>query len=179
MSFVLELQFDLSSETFVTEVMQQLKDSGLPSNLLEKSVSPHLTFLASETMLDKRTLEKLDKLLESQTALLLSAVSLGTFVNEQGVLFLGVVVNQALLDIHFSVYDCVIQSSPQLNPYYVPERWVPHITLATGLTREQLAQAVERIELTLPVELGVSRLALVRYPAPLELLKTWTFATSN
>jgi putative transposase len=43
------------------------------------------------------------------------------------------------------------------------------------LSKEQLAQAVERLELNLPLEIGVSRLALVKYPTPVQLLKTWVF----
>jgi 2'-5' RNA ligase len=84
-------------------------------------------------------------------------------------------VSQALLDFHQAVYSCVNQSEYQLHPLYVPGRWVPHITLATKLSKEQLAQAVERLELNLPLEIGVSRLALVKYPTPLQLLKTWVF----
>jgi 2'-5' RNA ligase len=152
---------------------------GLPSNLLEKSVSPHLTFLASETMLSQNTLEKLDRILEYQVPFSLSAVSLSTFMNEQNILFLGVIVSQLLLDFHQSIYAQVSQSDQQLNSYYPPGRWVPHITVATQLNKEQLARAMARLELTLPVELRVSGLALVKYPAPLELLKTWTFVIGN
>ncbi len=177
MGFVLELQFDPSSERFIKSLMQQLKDRGLPSNLLEKSVSPHLTLLSSETLLELDTLEKLAELLESQKAFSLSAVSLGTFANEQGVLFLGAVMNQDLLNFHQSVYTCLTNDGYELSSYYMPGCWVPHITLAAKFTREQLAQAFEKLELNLPAEMVVSRLALVKYPAPVERLQTWQFNT--
>jgi 2'-5' RNA ligase len=173
MAFVLELQFDSPSEMLIKGLMQQLGEIGLPSNLLTKNVSPHLTLLSSETLLDASTLEKLDKLLESQTMLSLHAVSLGTFANEQGVLCLGVVATFALLAFHQSVHACVPHKDYQPHLYYLPDRWVPHITLATNLTKAQMGEAVAKLELTLPQGLRVSHLALVRYPAPLKLLKSW------
>jgi 2'-5' RNA ligase len=175
MAFNLELRFGAASEAFVKHLMQRLKDVGLPSNLLEKSVSPHLTLLSSETKLAESTLEKLDKRLKDQETFSLGAVSLSTFANEQGVLFLGVSVPRTLLDFHVSIHEQVDQNAYQLRPLYLPDRWVPHVTLATQFSKVQLAQAVERLELTLPVKLEVSRLAYVKYPAPLELLKAWSF----
>jgi 2'-5' RNA ligase len=174
MSYVLELQFESTSEVFVTNLMRQIKELGLPSNFLEKAVPPHLTLLASGTRLNQGDLEKLELLLEWQSAFSLSAVSLGTFANEQGVLYLGVVVSQMLLEFHSSIYDCLDSAFHPLHPYYLPGRWVPHLTVVSGLSREQLAVAVAGLELGLPVELSVSRLALVKYPAPLEQLKSWT-----
>ncbi len=179
MSFVLELHFDSPSEKVVKSLMQQLKEMGLPSNLLEKSVAPHLTLLSSETMLHQDSLEKLDKWLEAQPSFSLTALSLSTFANQEGVLFLGILVNQSLLNLHKSVYDCVSQSHYSLNSYYVPGRWVPRITLATKYSKEQLAQAVKELELTLPLELRVASLELVKYPAPLKSLKTWLFSGAN
>ncbi len=91
MSFVLELQFDLPSEKFVGSLMQQLENMGLPSNLLERSVLPHLTLLIDETLPGQAVLGKLDEVFEKQDTFQLKAISLGTFANKHGVLFLGVV----------------------------------------------------------------------------------------
>lgn len=173
MGYVLELQFDSPSEAFVKNSMQRIKDMGLPSNFLEKSITPHLTLLSSETMLSDECINDLDKLLGKRDSFSLQAVSLGTFANEQGVLFLGVTVTRKLLDFHRSVYSCVSQHEHQLHPYYIPDRWIPHVTVASQLKREQLAQVVARLELLLPQELFVPSLALVKYPSPLERLKSW------
>jgi 2'-5' RNA ligase len=173
MSYVLEVQFEPTTEVFVKDLMRQLKGLQLPSNFLEKAVPPHLTLLASGIRLNPATLEKLSGLFERQSMFSLSAVSLGTFANEQGVLYLGVSVNKMLLEFHQAIYDCLDSVDQPLHPYYLPGRWVPHLTIVSGLNREQLGVAVAGLRLDLPVELSVSRLALVKYPAPLEQLKSW------
>jgi hypothetical protein len=48
MRFVLGLHFSSESEKFLLGLMQQLKDLGLPSNLLEKGVTPRLTLFSDE-----------------------------------------------------------------------------------------------------------------------------------
>jgi hypothetical protein len=50
MRFVLELHFSSESEAFLVGLMQNLRELGLPSNLLEKGVTPHLTLFTDESL---------------------------------------------------------------------------------------------------------------------------------
>jgi 2'-5' RNA ligase len=178
MRFVLEFHFSSESEAFLQSLMQQLKELGLPRNLLEKGVTPHLTLFTDES-LSVIKIGELDKLVASQQSFSLTLSSLGTFANEQGVLFLSPMVDKHLLEFHQAVHDCCEDSSDEVELLYKPGRWVPHITLGTKYSREQLAKALGGLELSLPREVKVSRLALVKYPVPLELLETWLFKTSQ
>ncbi|MGL4608372.1 MAG: 2'-5' RNA ligase family protein [Trueperaceae bacterium] len=172
MAYVLELQFSPEDEVFILHLMQQLKELNLPSNLLEKNVPPHLTLFTDE-FLTAIKMNKLAELLEHTKAFALMLASLGTFSNEHGVLFLAPVVQQNVLEFHKRVHACCEPSS-DLGQLYTPGRWVPHITLATKYSREQLAKAVVGLEVSLPKAIHVSKLVLVDY-SNLTALKHWLF----
>lgn len=175
MSLVLELHFATESEEFVLNLMRQLKDMELPSNLLEKSVPPHLTLLAAKSF-PESMMASLDDVLAKVKRFSIKLVSLSTFANDNGVLFLGAVVDKNLLAIHETVHACYETANDDCDPYYLTARWVPHVTLATKYTREQLAKAMGGLELSLPVTLNVSGVALVEYPS-LVVQKHWALAS--
>jgi hypothetical protein len=114
MSFVLELRFNTESELLIHSLMQQLVELDLPSNLLEKSVSPHLTFLSAKTM-PESVLSHLDDALADFGSFLMTLVSLSTFLNQEGVLFLGAIVSQPFLKLHETVYACYGLDQENLN----------------------------------------------------------------
>jgi 2'-5' RNA ligase len=89
-------------------------------------------------------------------------------------LFLSPIVDKRLLEFHETVHGYCEDSSDEVGLLYKPGQWVPHITLATKYSREQVARAVEGLALSLPREVRVSSLALVEYPA-LKVLKRWNF----
>ena len=92
-------------------------------------------------------------------------VSLGTFSNRQGVVFLGVVATRELIELH-ERFDALFRSVAR-DPweYYRPGRWVPHCTLTTALAPEQVAPALRVCaEVPLPIQARLESIAIVENP---------------
>jgi 2'-5' RNA ligase len=71
------------------------------------------------------------------------------FARRRSVLALSVVPSSALLAAQQRVHDALVDCEP-LNrhgggDHLAPGRWTPHVTLARGLTAEQVARAVEAL----------------------------------
>jgi hypothetical protein len=85
-----------------------------------------------------------------------------TFATAEGVLFLGVVVTRALLDLHARLYPLFERAARARWSYYRPGSWVPHCTLALGLDPKQLAAAIQIcVDGVLPIEAVAASVAIV------------------
>jgi 2'-5' RNA ligase len=106
-----------------------LKDAGLPNALLEQGAAPHVTLVFGEEPRVDALVKSLTGVLRGQPALEVMFASLATFANENGVLFLGPIVNRELLGLHEAVHASFADHASALHPYYTSGRWVPHCTL--------------------------------------------------
>ena len=71
------------------------------------------------------------------------------FARRRSVLALSVVPSSALLAAQERVHEALVDCEPLNRPggadHLAPGRWTPHVTLARGLTAEQVARAVEAL----------------------------------
>lgn len=58
------------------------------------------------------------------------ADGLGIFTGPQPVLYIAVQRSEMLNTVHDDLWRALAPSAHELNPYYTPERWAPHVTLA-------------------------------------------------
>jgi 2'-5' RNA ligase len=85
------------------------------------------------------------------------------FSGDNPVLYLPIVKSMELSELHKEIWDQTQPYSDDAKPYYSPQLWVPHITLALmDLTQENLACAIDSIAFE-PLELflQVDNLAVV------------------
>ncbi|MBI5877503.1 MAG: 2'-5' RNA ligase family protein [Chloroflexi bacterium] len=72
--------------------------------------------------------------------------NLGVFTGERPVLFLAVVRDPALTAFQQALWEATVAIGENVSELYAPDRWVPHITLASGdLTAEQLAATMQTL----------------------------------
>ncbi|WP_236709968.1 2'-5' RNA ligase family protein [Longilinea arvoryzae] len=58
---------------------------------------------------------------------------IGIFTGKKPVLFLNVIKNRKLLELHEVLWDRLMDSAKDMNGFYSPVEWVPHITLTYGM----------------------------------------------
>lgn len=87
----------------------------------------------------------------------------GIFTGPEPVLYLNVVKNRALMDLHDTLWGKLSPFAEGFNAYYEPNDWVPHITLVYGmLLPEDLSCAVtELMYEPFSFELPIDNLALI------------------
>ncbi|NJC24072.1 2'-5' RNA ligase [Arthrobacter pigmenti] len=154
----IEILPDPHAEELIRRDWARLQDSDLPSQARHTAASnrPHITLLAAPAVPDH-----FDPALQGLNETLpIGAHTAGLMVFRTGrglVLARAVVVGVALLELHRKVHQA-LADVPKIAENSVPGRWIPHLTLARGLSPDQLARAVE----ILPPDHGSITLAGLR-----------------
>jgi 2'-5' RNA ligase len=163
MPFAIELLFDPQAEKAVRHFGNILEKNHIPSTLTPAGAGPHLS-IAGFKAKRKAPLQTLLKKTSGQTIRFSFQFSgVGVFKAE-GVLFLKPVITPKLLKIHAQLHDAIKDKVGGDNVHYFPKSWIPHCTLAMGLTSAQLKKAVKLLKGLKPRVKGVyRRLALVEF----------------
>ena len=173
MQAVLHIAFDEETDTFFRSLWQKVKGAGIPSPLLDRGATPHLTLSFGNEVNTKRLVPALSKILEDKPAPKLDFVSLATFSNDYGVLFFAPIVTSELLALHREVEREMSRHASSTNTLYQIGRWVPHCTLTMQLDPEQLREGFRLLsDVRLPISARGTRVRLLEFPS-LELLASW------
>jgi len=137
----IELLFDAGLERAVSGILVELRDAGLPSPLLTWTVPPHVSLILGGAAVNE--LERAVAEFAAATPSIPVALDgVGTFGGDNGVVFLGPLVDRALLDLHRAAHEALGPHVPERDPRYLPGRWMPHCTVSVGLDEEQVPAAV-------------------------------------
>jgi 2'-5' RNA ligase len=135
------MYFDEQSDAAVRSLWHRLADAGLPSlaTRTHRLHRPHVTVMVTESLAGADLAPLHSVLLACQPTVRLYV--LGTFPGRNGALFLGVPVTAELLAFHAEVHAALAGQPVEHWPYYLPGNWVPHCTLAEGLSDDEAATA--------------------------------------
>jgi 2'-5' RNA ligase len=173
---VLQLSFDDRTDATIRGFWRRMKEAGLPSVLLDRNATPHITLAACDGVRVDALLGSLSIRLQSHPEVDVTFSSLATFWNENGVLFLAAVVNREMLEIHERVIPSFADTVATLNRFHELGRWVPHCTLATNLTKGQIADGINLFDdIRLPMKAKGTEVGLLEFPS-LSVLGSWSLA---
>jgi 2'-5' RNA ligase len=172
MPYAITLKLDAEAAAFVVAMWERLASRGVSDEAVRLGYPPHLTL---GLFSDAADLERLVPIVRDGASrwrnLPISLASLGWFPGAPGVLFLAPVVTPALLALHRELLTSL--PSEHIDPLYQPDHWVPHVTLAAGLS-DPIA-AVSALELPrLPIAAVLDTIDVVRFP-PVEVLARHLF----
>jgi 2'-5' RNA ligase len=147
MPYAVELFFDAATESSIRRLREALSPAG------ESQIGrPHVALGGCRGLRDvadlTRTLESLAG--DQAGPLPVSLAHLGVFPGNEGVLFYGVTVTTPLLLLHRRFHAQFTSTAVDWSPFYQPGHWVPHCTLAYGLTREHLSRALAGLQAQVP-----------------------------
>lgn len=165
MNFAIELFLDEAGDARIREIWERIAAAGLPSRLLELGNTPHVSLGVCAGLDPVDFARRLGEFAAREPAPHATLVSLGTFSNRQGVVFLGVIATRELIELH-ERFDALFRGVAR-DPweYYRPGRWVPHCTLTTALAPEQVAPALRVCaEIPLPIQARLESIAIVENP---------------
>ena len=88
--------------------------------------------------------------------------NIGIFSTSEGVVYLGATATAQLLNLHTAFHEIFKKYAKEQREYYTVGQWVPHCTLAFGLSEEQIAEAVTVCRrMDLPVSTEVKEIGVV------------------
>jgi 2'-5' RNA ligase len=157
MSLFVALTLEPAADLAVRRIWNALAETGINRAMLDSNCPPHVT-LGDGLPTDRDALvDQLADFAASATPFPLVLSSVGSFSTAGGVLFYGVTVTRPLLELHAAFDRLFAHHVRRPNAYYRVGTWVPHCTLAMGLSAEQHAAALAVARsLSLPL---VSRIA--------------------
>lgn len=182
MSYGVVAHLDPATEERVRETMDALRDAGLTNPDAAQLYRPHVTLAFSDHIEQGGLSDAMARFAASTASVRLTLSSIGLFPTAEGVLYYGVTVTKALLDLHGSVDRVYKPFARRLIGYYSVGAWVPHVTLALHLASDRLWAAIEiAMRTQFPLFGSVHELALVRVQlnGRVELLERWRLRTDN
>ena len=162
MPFAVELFFDTVTENKIYNAWNVIQKAGISSPLLDAGYRPHVS-LGVCNRIDPNAFEaNLSTFAASVAPFPLTLSSVGIFPGTEGVIFLGVTVTEHLLDVH-AAFDRIFRTHAQeRSEHYGVGNWVPHCTLASGLSERQIAESVSICRgIPLPVSTEVKEIGLM------------------
>lgn len=129
----------------VEKIWDQLgNDFGL--NGIRVTPFPHFSWQIGEDYDERLLLDTLEKLSQQSSAFTVRTTGLGVFSGVQPVIFIPLVKSPQLIDFHQHIWQHLEAAGTGISPYYNPENWVPHISLAYGdVTPENLGTVMETL----------------------------------
>ena len=162
MPFAVELFFDTQVEKQICDAWEAIQKAGINSPLLDAGYRPHVS-LGVCSRIDSSMFEtEFSTFAERVAPFPLTLSSVGVFPGMEGVIFLGVTVTEHLLDVHAAFHKIFKKYAGEQSEHYAVGKWVPHCTLAFGLSERQIAEAVSICRgIPLPVSTEVKEIGLM------------------
>ena len=166
MNFAVELCFDERTDARIRELWERIEAAGLPSRLLEFGHTPHVSLGVCAELDWRAFAPRLTEFAAREPRLHATLISLGTFANREGVVFLGLINTPELLALHARFDALFVAHAREPRDYYRPGRWVPHCTLSTALDSTQVAAALRVcMDVVLPIQASFESIAVVENPS--------------
>lgn len=130
---------DETTNQKIRNLWQELKDMSLSDYAYQvRDREPHITLADFETIAVEEVLESLGDKLNLTLPLELSFQAIGSFLGSS-IVFLGPTKTPGLAKLHKHIHDLLGQLVA-VDSQYVPEVWIPHLTLANRIDEDKLTQ---------------------------------------
>src|SRR6266436_5923177 len=164
MPFAVEMFFDENADKRVREIWDDLARAKVNSFMIDGGYHPHVTLGVLEGYTSPG-FENEFRAFCKRDALPIKFDCLGIFPRPEGVVYLGAVVTEQLLTVHREFQTRFSGLMSGVRPYYLPGNWIPHCTLAYGLSVDAIPSAVEVCsQCTFPLIAQVREIGLVEVP---------------
>ena len=162
MPFAVELFFNTHAEKQICDAWEAIQQEGISSSLLDAGYRPHVSLGVCKRIELGAFKTELSTFAASLAPFPMSLSNVGIFPGAEGVVFLGVTVTGHLLDVHAAFHQIFKTHAQEQSEYYAIGRWVPHCTLAFGLSERQIAEAVPICRgILLPISAEVKEIGLM------------------
>lgn len=117
-----------------------------PTGCLRRTSIPHFSWQTAESYEVDPLKDELDNLCRNIRPFTFHTSGLGVFPKERKIIFLIIVKDRALLDLHEMIWENTFLYARQPNMLYSPDNWVPHISLnLTELDDNDFACAIREL----------------------------------
>lgn len=162
MTDALELFFDTASQAAVRAIWGNLEARGLRSMATTSHGRhrPHVSLTVADRITPAQARAAVEPF-RTANDLSLRLGSIAVFPGRQGVIYLSVVPTLRLLRLHREVHASLVGAGVESGRHYLPDAWVPHCTLAQGLTADEVTTGVRAVKRLRPIEADIVSVGIV------------------
>ena len=181
MPFVVELYFEPSTEACIRGAWNALDKAGISDSMPKGGYRPHVSLGVCDRLETDALAQELTTFAASVTPFRVSFPNIGIFSTSEGVVYLGATVTEQLLNVHTAFHKIFKKYAKEQREYYTVGQWVPHCTLAFGLSENQITEAVTLCrQMDLPVSTEVREIGVVEVSATgCRTLSSFSLKTSD
>ncbi|WP_045520794.1 2'-5' RNA ligase family protein [Neobacillus niacini] len=133
--------FDEKTEQIIKDIWKDLKELSISYYAYEvENRKPHITLASYNSINIAEYVQQMDVFYKDKLTIDITFNSIGSFMNS-GTLFFSPTVTKDLFDLHFNHHKEFEQFNDDPNSLYLPDRWIPHCTIANRLSLEELSEA--------------------------------------
>jgi 2'-5' RNA ligase len=168
--YAIELYFDPETERLIRKIAQEIITKHIPD--FRTAIRPHISLGVANEIDQTNLTTALENFARDLPEFPLSLSYFGIFAVPEVVLYLGATVTTALFQAHRTFFAFFPNGASKLNPYYLPDSWVPHCTLVDKLSPETaIGSLSDLIATPLPIRGRLASVGLERVaPLPSESL---------
>lgn len=170
--YLISAYFDERTNQAINRYIRQIAEKTGNTFMTDNQVPPHMTISSVEARQGELLFPCLEILRDELSGGDISVVSVGMFFPY--VIYLTPVLNDYLLGLTQKIFD-VVRDIPEVNVsrFYQPLKWLPHITIAKTLTKEQMQIAFAVMQdRFVPLEAHITKLGVAK-TNPHEDLLVW------
>ncbi|WP_074033521.1 2'-5' RNA ligase family protein [Exiguobacterium sp. AT1b] len=163
--YALVAYFDEETDAEVQKLWNSLKEEGISSYAFEiKNLRPHITLSSYKTLAVDTYIEWLSRHYSKTQVVPINFESLGTFIDSKAI-FLVPTLNDGLSRLHQSHHAQHGNFDDYSDSLYIPNKWIPHCTLANHLSDTQIVAAFQYLTKRIQkIEGKIESLALIQVP---------------
>lgn len=173
MSIAVAVPLDDVASARIAAVWERLARRGISDSMPRLGYRPHVTLAVFDALDEAAAGTALAAIAATQQSWSSALAGLGAFEAPRSVLWARPAVDASLASLQAKV---VASLASPCHPHYRPDAWVPHCTLADGLSSVSLAHARELVaDADVAGSVRYASLELVRFP-PVDVRARWSFA---
>lgn len=129
MKYAIELYYDKETENKLLNLAQKIADNNISAEFLEWKTRPHITLACFNDVDEPRCIEKLKDFAQKHKTIPAALGSVGMF-NDTKVIFINPIMNRSMYEIQRELHECLKDFDTKGQEWYLPDKWVPHCTIA-------------------------------------------------
>lgn len=138
MQYAVELYYDITTEKRLFDMAQKVADEKISTKFLAYKTRPHLTLACFHDVDEESCIKKLKEFAKSHRIMPAHISSIGMFKDTKTI-FVSPIMNSDMYRFQRELFDKLKDYDTKGYEWYLPDRWVPHCTLA--LTAEDGEEA--------------------------------------
>jgi 2'-5' RNA ligase len=166
------LYFRQEHEKKFLEIWESLATEHLSTNLVEAEIKPHITLAIYDELNCQNCEPQIKEIASKSPPLKFQITHLGLFTKPDPVVFAAPTFTQEFLGFHQHIHEVLEPESKSPWEMYLPDRWVPHCTLALGFKFKDLGRIFEKcLALDLPMDVEVDQVGVVEFQPMKDVFK--------